>query len=119
MDRMTTILQGLLQRTEDGKLNWETSVDSKAFIASVDTTAVIIRELDEFLERYKLEILNDKGNTAVVLETNDTFGTIPKEILATPEQSLDLRRIFVLARQSALDSNSTLEKLVQDLERIR
>lgn len=118
MSKMTTILERLINRTQEGKLPWEITANSDTFVASVDTTAVIIRMVDGFLERHRLEVLNDKGNTAVVLETDDTFGKIPREILATPEQSQDLRRLFVLARQSALDSNSTLEKLASDLERI-
>ena len=118
MSKMTMILQGLINRTQEGKLPWEITANSDTFVASVDTTAIIIRMVDGFLERHRLEILNDKGKTAVVVETDDTFGTIPKEILATPEQTQDLRRLFVLARQSALDADSTLEKLARDLERI-
>ena len=118
MSKMSTILQGLISRTEEGKLMWRTSIRKNAFLTAVDTTAVSIQELDEFTERYRLEILNDKGKTAVVVETDDTFGTIPKEALATPEQSRDLRRLYELARHSALDPAPTLDKLARDLERI-
>ena len=119
MSKMSTILQGLIRRTEEGKLNWKTTVDSKAFVAAVDTTGVIIKMMDDFLETHRLEILNDKGITAVVLETDSSLGKVPKENRATEDQIHDLRRLFVLARQSALDANSTLEKLAHDLERIR
>ena len=119
MDRMTAILQGLIERTEEGELSWKTSVDKNAFIAAVDTTGIIVRMLDDFLETHRLEILNDDGVTAVVLETSDPMRKVPKESRATDEQATELSRLFVLARQSALDVDTTLEKLARDLERIR
>ena len=122
MSRMTTILRGLIKRTEEGKLNWQTSVNDDVFFASVDTTGVIIRLLGRetvmIPERHRLEILNDDGAIAVVLETDEGFGTVPNESHATYEQAQDLRRLFALARQSALDVDSTLEKLARDLEKI-
>ena len=118
MSNMSTILQGLISRSEEGKLKWQTSVDSKAFVAAVDTTGLIVKVLDDFLDTYRLEILNDKGLTAAVLETDAGLGNVPRESRATDEQIHALRRLYVLARQSALDSNSTLEKLASDLERI-
>ena len=119
MSDMSTILRALISRTEEGKLNWKTTVDNKAFVAAVDTTGVIIKMMDDFLETHRLEILNDKGLTAVVLETDSGFGKVPEESRATDEQIHYLRRLFVLARESALDANTTLEKLALDLERIR
>ena len=119
MSKMSTILQGLISLTEEGKLKWRTSIRKNAFLTAVDTTAVSIKELDEFTERYRLEILNDDiGKTTVAVETDNTFGTIPQKSLATPEQSHDLRRLYELARLSALDPDPTLDKLARDLERI-
>ena len=119
MSKMSTILQGLISRTEEGKLNWRASIRKNVFLTSVDTTAVSIRELDEFLERYRLEILNREGFKVLALETYDESGLMPQDSLASPKQVKDLRRLFVLARQSALDVDTTLEKLARDLERIR
>lgn len=122
MSRMTAILQGLINRTEERRLNWHTSVNDDAFVASVDTTGVTIRSLGAQMiagpERHRLEILNDNGVTAVVLESPDTFGLVPPENTATAEQAQDMNRLFVLARQSALNIDSTLDKLVADLGRI-
>ena len=112
-------MQGLIERTEEEELSWKTSVDSNAFIAAVDTTGIIVRMLDDFLEIYRLEILNDYGVTVIVLETPDPMRKVPKESSATHEQAAELRRLFVLARQSALDVDTTLEKLARDLERIQ
>ena len=122
MSRMTAILRGLINRTEEGKLNWQTSVNDDVFFASVDTTGVTIRSLGAEMfvgpERHRLEVLNDNGVTAVVLETPDSYGLVPPENIATAEQAQDMNRLFVLARKSALNIDSTLEKLVTDLDRI-
>lgn len=119
MDRMTTILQGLIERTEQAELSWKTSVDKNAFIAAVDTTGIIVRMLDDFLETHRLEILNDDGVTAVVLETSDPMRKAPKESRATDEQATELSRLFTLARQSALNADLTLEKLAKSLAKER
>ena len=119
MSKMSTILQGLISRTEEGKLMWRTSIRKNTFLTAVDTTAVSIKELDEFLERYRLEILNKEGFKTVSLETYDESGLVPLDNLASPEQDRDLRRLYELARRSALDPDSTLDKLARDLERIR
>ena len=115
-------MRGLINRTEEGKLNWQTSVNDDVFFASVDTTGVTIRSLGVEMivgpERHRLEVLNDNGVTAVVLETPDNYGLVPPENIATAEQAQDMNRLFVLARKSALNIDSTLEKLVTDLDRI-
>ncbi len=119
MNKMSTILQGLISRTEEGKLKWRMSIRKNVLLTSVDTTAVSIKELDEFLERYRLEILNKEGFKTVTLETYDESGRVPQNSLASSEQAQDLRRLFELARRSALDPDLTLDKLARDLERIR
>ena len=116
MNKMSTILQGLIGRTEEEKLKWRTMLEDDVFVASVDTTAVIVRKLDI---RYQLKIMNEQGATVIVLETGDIRGIVPKEQLASREQAKGLRRLFELARHSALDPDSTLDKLARDLERIR
>ena len=123
MDKMTTILQGLIKRTEAGTMKWRTTINDNAFVSAVNTTGVVIRLLSPdssfHSERHRLEILNDDGLTAVVLETENAVGFVPPENLATMEQVKDLRRLFALARHSALNADLTLDKLARDLERIR
>ena len=123
MDKMTTILQGLINRTEDGNLKWRTTLNDNVFVSAVNTTGVVIKLLPAGSvfdsERHRLEILNDDGMTAVVLETEGSRRLVPKENRATEEQVKDLRRLFALARHSALNADLTLDKLARDLERIR
>ena len=119
MNKMSTIMQSLIRRTEEEKLKWRTMLEDDVFVASVDTTALTIRMLDRLQQRHQLKIMNEQGSTVVVLETGDVRGIVPKERLASREQAEYLRRLFELARYSALDPDSTLEKLANDLERIR
>ena len=114
MNRMSDILDGLINRTEEEKLTWKISIDKNAFITSVDTIGVIVRSLGSgWSERYRLEIQNDKGLTVQVLQTPDLIKGSKND--ATPEQAQLLSRLFALARGSALNADLTLEKLAESL----
>lgn len=120
MDSMGRILKGLLRQTEEGKLQWRTSADGKGFVAAVDAIAVSISSVGLTLlgnsERLRLEVVNEKGITVEALEFADISAFVPQEQRATNEQVGDLKRLFTLARRSALDTNSTLQKLAESLE---
>ncbi len=116
MDRMTTILDGLINRTAEDKLNWRTSADTNAYVAIVSDISIVVRSFDSILsERYRLEIQNDKGITVEVLETPDIASVYSKESDATEEEAHKLEHLFRLARRSALDTDLTLEKLANSL----
>lgn len=116
MSKMSVILKGLVDRTEEGKLTWTSSVSSDEFITSVDTISVVVKSIENILgEMHRLEIQDDKGLTVEVLQTPDRTDPIKRDSDATPEQSQELKRLFVLARRSALDTDSTLEKLANSL----
>ena len=120
MDNMGRILKGLLRRTEDGKLKWKPSAAGESFVAAVDTIAVSVRSLGSEAfhvpTRYRLEVMNEQGLTVEALESPDTFGLVAEERLATGEQDGEMSRLFILARRSALDTDSTLQKLADRLE---
>ena len=97
------ILTGLIQRTNEGKLNWSRTVESDWFTTSVDVISVMIFEDDG---EHGLNILDESGRIVESLTYNDT----------TREQDKKLARLYVLARRSALDIDIVLEKLAQGLE---
>ena len=122
MDNLERVLQGLLRRTQEGKLKWRTTVDENRFLASVDTIGVAIQSVHprsrETSERFKFEVLNENGITVETLGTqeppkNDVLGLLP---IGMERQNENLSRLFTLARRSALDSESTLAKLADRLE---
>ena len=106
MIELDQILEGLIQRTADGKLRWSRTVESDQFVASLDAISVVIQERGFRQPTPRLEILNEEG---VVIEALDY-------ISSTEDQDRQLQRLYVLARRSALDIQSTLEKLARALE---
>lgn len=104
MIELGQILSGLVQRTTEGKLKWTRSVQSGRFIASVDAFSITITEV--LPSEYRLDILDQSGEVVESLGYQDTTG----------EQDEEMARLYVLARRSAHDVNSVLEKLAKGLE---
>ena len=120
MTNMARVLKGLLQRTEEGKLSWRASVSGNEFAAAIDTIAVVVKSVKTGgllgTDRYKLEVLNEQGVTVEALESQDEYGFVPSDRVATSEQHGEMSRLFTLARRSGLDTDATLEKLANRLE---
>ena len=120
MSEMDQIWEGLIRQTGDGKLSWRPSVPNGAFVTSVDTISVVVRELStgkySAAARHQLEIFNDEGYTAEVLDTGHRLAGSVKEIEAARERARQLRHLHQLARRSALNTQATLEKLAKALE---
>ena len=107
MIELGQILSGLVQRTADGKLRWTRSVLDDRFVASVDAISVTIEEEGNYSSaRYRLDILDESGEIVESLGYRDT----------TAEQDEELARLYVLARRSAHNIDSILEKLAKGLE---
>ena len=120
MNEIGKILHGLAQRTDDGKLKWRRTVKDTEFVAAIDTIAVAIRQLGKgaigIPGRYQLEIFNEEGSTAEVVETPEKLGRPVGDTAATSDQSRQLEHLYVLARRSALNTQATLDRLVKALE---
>ena len=115
MNELDRILDGLIQRTSDGKLNWSRTAEANQFVTSVDTISVIVRRrsvslpsLGTSVPEFQLEILDDQGTS---IETFVSGGAS-----TTPQRQQNLARLHDLARHSALSIQETLEKLVKALE---
>ena len=107
MIELSEILEGLVQRTSEGRLKWKRAVENWRFVTSLDAISIVIEEIEEDRETYhRLDILNESGEIVESLGVQDT----------TPQQYKQLARLYVLARRSALDIDSTLEKIARALE---
>ena len=104
MIKLGQILEGLVQRTAEGKLKWSRTVENDRFVTSVDAISVVISESQGFY--YRLDILDESGQTVESLDFPDV----------TPEYHEQLAHLYALARRSAIDIDSTLEKLAKALE---
>ena len=119
MNEMDRILEGLIRRTNAGKLRWQRYIEDDEFLASVDAISVVVRFRKSGLRnpaRYQLEILDDEGAMAEVIETDSGLWEVPDDRRATPEQARQLDRLYMLARRSALNTQATLAKLAKALE---
>ena len=55
MIELGQILDGLVQRTTDGKLKWKQTVPSDRFVTSVDAISIVIMESQDFpVSHYRL-----------------------------------------------------------------
>lgn len=119
MTDMNKIIDGLIQRTEDGTLKWKPGKSDEDFVLSVDSICVELRRIRSDgltpYDRYRLALLNEGSPAATILETDDSFNSVPNDQAATSEQDLQLERLFTMARRSALDIQSALEKLAKAL----
>ena len=118
MNAIDDVLDALLERTESGKLVWNPSATVDEFVAGVGDVSVSIREISQgslFPTRHRMEIINSDG---WAIDTLDS-GEFPREratgTLANAEQASKLCRLYLSARRSQFDVQSTLDKLVQDL----
>ena len=116
MDKMTQVLTGLVNRTSESKLAWRPTQDINSFVVSVDALEVVVKQVGA-RSRYgvrecALEILNDRGQTVAVLEAEDAvFGASS----FSEERRELMRRLFSLARASALNAEETLSELSERL----
>ena len=121
MDRMTQILEKLIDRTQEGRLGWHTTADPDRFLTTLDTIGVIVNSRSQLgLEtQYRVEIQNQDGVTIEVLETPDLNLFSSQVGFADQHQAPLIERLFKLARQSALEVDLTLDELVNHLDAIR
>ena len=85
-------------------MKWAKSDEDGRFIVAVDAISVTIAEDGDFF--YRLDILDESGETVESFGYKDT----------TDEQDNEMARLYMLARRSAHDVDSILEKLAKGLE---
>lgn len=118
MNELDRILDGLIQRTTEGKLTWSASIRPDSFITSVDAISVVLRQIPRrTLESYRLEIQDrEEGVTVAVLESENTSDAVPAGRRITEEQAQQLQHLYGLVRSSVLNVDETLAKLADALE---
>ena len=105
MIELGQILAGLVQRTSEGRLKWRRAAENWQFVTSVDVISIMIVEIVSG-SRYRLDILDESGEIVESLSYEDSTGNEDEQ----------LERLYVLARRSALNIDSTLEKIAKALE---
>lgn len=112
MNELDRILDGLIQRTTEGKLKWSRATSDDQFATSVDTISVVVGRSSRLqrgvLDLPRLEIYNERGNLAEVMQFD---GPSPDNL----QQVQKLQELHGLARRAALDTQATLDKLAKAL----
>ena len=108
MIELASILEGLIQRTTEGKLKWTRSALENQFITSIDTISIVVLEEEDRWgsPRYRLNIFGEKEEMVDSLGFPDYSET----------QDLELKRLYILARRSTNNAEATLEKLAKALD---
>lgn len=106
MAETSEILARLLERTNQNKVNWQSTAQDQVFIAVLGNSSVTIREWENFGSQNGLQILNDEGR---VIEELDSDGV-------GSSWQLELHELYIKARRIGLGVDSQLEDLLKVLE---
>jgi hypothetical protein len=100
------LIETILQRTREGKLDWS-ELSESGYIASIGPNSIVIDR--DRTGGYALRITNERGK---VIETAIS-ASIAEGFSSTP-----LQGIYELARRQALHVNETLLDIKKNLEKL-
>lgn len=104
MARISDILLKLLDRTEQEKIIWKSTVDERAFITVIGKNSVIIQQ-DQRPFGFEMRVLDEQGREIDRLLFEQAESVQPP-----------LRDLFDKARRMALGVDDQLDKLLHELE---
>ena len=105
MAEVSDILAKLLERTNQNKVSWQTTVDDDAFIAVLGNASVRIH-VDQYSDTI-LKILNNEGREIEQIDSGVDDGSQWKS---------ELNALYLKARRIALGVDSELDELLRELE---
>ena len=106
MAQISEILLKLLERTNQDKVIWKSTVDDRAFITVIGKNSVVIQQ-DDRLYDIEMRVLDQQGREIDRLQF---------EGAASATVQSQLRDLYHKARRLALGVDSQLDKLLQELE---
>ena len=115
MAEISEILSRVIERTDQGKLNWKPTASEQTFVAVIGDRSIMISEimppsrhiLPSFSPSVEFKILDKTGRAIAELDDKMEEGEDRRE---------DLLKLYRSARNSALQVESQLEDLLKDLE---
>ena len=113
MNELDQIVEELVQRTADDRLQWTLSAEDDEFVASIGTISIIVRQQGFDPLRggriHQVEILNDRGRSVEVIQASSSLD--PDNL----ERVRLLDGLYAAARRSALDVDATIKQLRESL----
>ena len=104
MAEITDVLSKLLERTQEGKVQWQPTSNELTFVAVVGNLSVMILS-DAY--GVNLRILDKSGNDIETIHSGDQTTTRP--------DTAQLTQLYVEARRTALNVGSQLDELLKEL----
>lgn len=111
MDKMTGILNKLIEKSRDGKITWRDTAGKQTFMTMLGETGVSI-DFDSASGVYKLQILDNRGRLIESVSAGGYGLRLRQETLAS------MKDLHEVARRSALNIDATLDKLSSHLDAI-
>ncbi len=101
------LVKKLYNLTRQGKINWEsTALDNQFAVHFPESSVLIIENESQFLFSYHIEVTNRRADTVEKVHQND-LGNI-----------LDLEELYIIARDNALEIESSIDHVLSQLESI-
>jgi hypothetical protein len=107
--KLATVAQRLLALTQKGGIDWEKdprSEDSYSYSTTDSTVIIRSRDADGDIP-YVISVRDQDGDTVATLTVTDSFDNLA--------QKKTISDLYKAARRSALQTDSVLDKLIDDL----
>ena len=106
MAQISEILLKLLERTNQDKVIWKSTVDERAYVTVIGKNSVIIQQ-DHRPFGFEMRILDEQGRELDRLHYEHTHSSAAQ---------FQLQELFYKARNLALGVDNQLDELLQELE---
>lgn len=119
-EKISHLIDLLLEKTDEGKVSWESTANSDTFISSLGLYGISIgrRMPESSLTGMSVALYGARPTTYVLSFLDDSGETFDSKV----EESRDsddyekLEELFTCARRSAHNVGESLERLLQELE---
>ena len=108
--KFNLILDKLLERTKEGKIQWKTTANQDTLLAVLhDSSISVNRGFDEFEvgEFYTFDFRNENG------ETDASISVLEKD--SPPDEFKNVRKIYELAQENSFTNNKTVDRILEQL----
>ena len=116
---LTTLIEGLLELTTDGQVEWEETADENVFLASVSQYVVTIgrsRNPEDYDSwRYVMRVSDRQGKLVEETTSSDSFSRTAEGV----DPHTDLVPLFEAARRKALNADQALIELNSLIDSMR
>jgi hypothetical protein len=112
-NRLIALARGLVERTVSGQIEWREVVPANAFQLDIPSGAIVIETVDsDESPPYRMTIHNPEGQEVDALEQE--WEAYEGESYPA-DWNVTLADLFEAARRNALDIDSVLNGIIQDL----